>query len=179
MVASGADAACCAGSGTCGAGWQPFVVMELARLVGQLMPLPLAALRWPQETLERLARMGVRTIGQVLRLPRAGFARRFGTDSLAVLDRLTGRSPDLRERFPCPRALPSPARTYLRAGKSDGPPRGARPSVGGVREVPGVAPVRRHEARMSAAASACRADELCAASCGACSGCSPPHRASR
>ena len=43
--------------------------------------------------------MGVRTIGQVLRLPRAGFARRFGTDSLAVLDRLTGRSSDLHERF--------------------------------------------------------------------------------
>ena len=78
---------------------KPFVVMDLARLVGQLMPLPLAALRWPQETLERLARMGVRTIGQALRLPRAGFARRFGTDSLAMLDRLTGRSPDLRERF--------------------------------------------------------------------------------
>ena len=78
---------------------KPFVVMELARLVGQLIPLPLAALRWPQETLERLARMGVRTIGQVLRLPRAGFARRFGTESLAVLDRLTGRSSDLRERF--------------------------------------------------------------------------------
>jgi protein ImuB len=78
---------------------QPFVVTELTRLVGQLMPLPLAALRWPEETLERLARMGVRTIGQVLRLPRAGFARRFGTESLATLDRLTGRSPDLRERF--------------------------------------------------------------------------------
>ena len=78
---------------------QPFVVMELTRLVGQLIPLPLAALRWPQETLERLARMGVRTIGQVLRLPRAGFARRFGTDSLAVLDRLTGRSADLHDRF--------------------------------------------------------------------------------
>jgi protein ImuB len=63
------------------------------------MPLPLAALRWPQETLERLARMGVRTIGQALRLPRAGFARRFGTDSLAMLDRLTGRGADPRDRF--------------------------------------------------------------------------------
>jgi protein ImuB len=78
---------------------KPFVVTEMTRLVGQLMPLPLAALRWPEDTLERLARMGVRTIGQVLRLPRAGFARRFGTDSLAVLDRLTGRGADLRERF--------------------------------------------------------------------------------
>lgn len=78
---------------------KPFVVTELTRLVGQLMPLPLAALRWPDETLDRLARMGVRTIGQALRLPRAGFARRFGTDSLATLDRLTGRSPDPRDRF--------------------------------------------------------------------------------
>jgi protein ImuB len=78
---------------------QSFVVTEPTRLVGQLMPLPLAALRWSEETLERLARMGVRTIGQALRLPRAGFARRFGTDALATLDRLTGRSPDLRDRF--------------------------------------------------------------------------------
>jgi protein ImuB len=78
---------------------KPLAVTELTRLVGQLMPLPLAALRWSQETLERLARMGVRTIGQALRLPRAGFARRFGVDSLATLDRLTGRSPDVRDRF--------------------------------------------------------------------------------
>jgi len=78
---------------------KPFVVTELTRLVGQLIPLPLATLRWPDETLERLARMGVRTIGQALRLPRAGFARRFGTDSLATLDRLTGRRPDVRDRF--------------------------------------------------------------------------------
>ncbi|HVW67860.1 MAG TPA: DNA polymerase Y family protein [Steroidobacteraceae bacterium] len=78
---------------------QPFVVTELTRLVGQLMPLSLVVLRWPEEVLERLARMGVRTIGQVLRLPRAGFARRFGTEALTTLDRLTGRGPDLRERF--------------------------------------------------------------------------------
>jgi protein ImuB len=78
---------------------KPFVVMDMARLIGQLTPLSLMALRWPQETLERLTRMGVRTIGQALRLPRAGFARRFGTEQLATLDRLTGRNPDLRERF--------------------------------------------------------------------------------
>ena len=78
---------------------KPFVVMDMARLVGQLTPLSLMALRWPQETLERLACMGVRTIGQALRLPRAGFARRFGTQQLATLDRLTGRNPDLRDRF--------------------------------------------------------------------------------
>ena len=77
----------------------PFIVLGLAPLVGQLAPLPLKALRWPQEMLDRLARMGVRTIGQALRLPRAGFARRFGTESLAMLDRLTGRDADPRERY--------------------------------------------------------------------------------
>lgn len=77
----------------------PLVFTDRARLVGQLAPVPLEALRWPPDTLARLARMGVRTIGQALRLPRAGFARRFGPEQLAQLDRLTGRSPDLREHF--------------------------------------------------------------------------------
>lgn len=81
---------------------KPFIVLGLAPLVGQLAPLPLTALRWPQETLDRLARMGVRTIGQVLRLPRAGFAKRFGTEHLSMLDRLTGRATELRERFRAP-----------------------------------------------------------------------------
>ena len=76
-----------------------FVVLGLAQLIGQLAPLPLTSLRWPQQTLERLAHMGVRTIGQVLRLPRSGFARRFGTEHLLALDRLTGRDADLRDRF--------------------------------------------------------------------------------
>jgi protein ImuB len=83
----------------CGPIDRPFTVLGLAQLVGQLAPLPLTALRWPQETLDRLARMGVRTIGQVLRLPRAGFAKRFGTEPLSTLDRLTGRDADLRDRF--------------------------------------------------------------------------------
>jgi protein ImuB len=78
---------------------QLFVVTNKAQLVGRLSALPLAPLRWPQEMLERLARMGVRTIGQVLRLPRAGLARRFGPEPLAELDRLTGRGADLRHHF--------------------------------------------------------------------------------
>jgi protein ImuB len=71
-------------------------VLEAAQLIGALAPLPLSALRWPPDTLERLQRMGVRTIGAVLRLPRAGFARRFGAAQLAMLDALTGRTPDVR-----------------------------------------------------------------------------------
>ncbi len=74
-------------------------ITDPAQLVGKLSPLPLAALRWPQDTLGRLARIGVRTIGEALRLPRAGFARRFGIAQLQALDRLVGRASDLKSRF--------------------------------------------------------------------------------
>lgn len=81
---------------------RPFTVLDAAQLTGSLAPVPITALRWPQETIERLACLGVRTIGQVLRLPRAGFAQRFGAVRLVDLDRLMGRASDPRERFAAP-----------------------------------------------------------------------------
>ncbi|MBS0377613.1 MAG: DNA polymerase Y family protein [Proteobacteria bacterium] len=71
-------------------------VTDRAQLGSVLGPLPLQTLRWPPEALGRLRRMGVRTVGAALRLPRAGFARRFGPGALAQLDELTGRAPALR-----------------------------------------------------------------------------------
>jgi protein ImuB len=70
-----------------------------ALLPGRLAPLPLSLLRWPPELLERLATLGVRSIGEALRLPRAGFARRFGKAQLLALDRLTGRLREPRPAF--------------------------------------------------------------------------------
>jgi protein ImuB len=90
---------------------EPFKVVSDARLVGALAPLPLEVLRWPDELIGRLASVGVRTIGAALRLPRAGFARRFGAETLASLDRLVGRAADprpvfqARERFRMRRGL--------------------------------------------------------------------------
>jgi protein ImuB len=78
---------------------KPFRVLDEARLIGALAGLPLALLRWPSEVLERLAKAGVRCVGEALRLPRAGFARRFGVEQLQSLDRLTGRGADLRASF--------------------------------------------------------------------------------
>jgi protein ImuB len=75
------------------------LVTESAHLVGQVASIPLLALRWPAEVIARLKQIGVYTIGEALRLPRAGFARRFGKAQLAELDRLTGRHTDLRGRF--------------------------------------------------------------------------------
>jgi protein ImuB len=78
---------------------QGVVVMARDRLVGALAPLPLAVLGWSEDTVARLASSGVRTLGAALRLPRAGFARRFGPGALADLDRLTGLAPEPRRAF--------------------------------------------------------------------------------
>ena len=79
-----------------------FAILDPAQLIGRLAPLPLTTLRWSEDILERLGRSGVRTIGAALRLPRSGFARRFGAAQLAALDALTGRAPDLRQVFRAP-----------------------------------------------------------------------------
>jgi len=74
-------------------------ITDPAVLPARLKPLPLAVLRWPEEQNARLAAMGVRTIGELIRLPRAGFARRFGPAQLADVDRLLGRRADPRQRL--------------------------------------------------------------------------------
>jgi protein ImuB len=68
-------------------------------LASRLAPLPLACTRWPERSLQSLATMGVRTVGDCLRLPRGGLARRFEPDMLRTLDRATGRAPDPRAAF--------------------------------------------------------------------------------
>jgi protein ImuB len=78
---------------------QGVIVLARDRLIGLLSPLPLTVLRWPAVTLERLESIGARTLGAVLRLPRAGFARRFGREALLALDRLTGTAPEPRRAF--------------------------------------------------------------------------------
>ncbi len=70
-----------------------------AVLPARLKPLPLTVLRWPEQENARLLAMGVRTLGDLTRLPRAGFAKRFGPTQLADLDRLFARRADPRARF--------------------------------------------------------------------------------
>ncbi len=76
-----------------------------ARLAGRLAPLPLVYLHWMEEELVRLGNMGVTTLGELLRLPRAGLARRIGPQRLDELDRLAGSRPD-------PRVLLAPAARF-------------------------------------------------------------------
>jgi len=80
-------------------------VLEPGMLAGAIGSLPLAATAWPEEVQRLLAEMGLRSIADCLRLPRAGFARRVGRDWLADLDRALGRLPDWRAPRRVPRAL--------------------------------------------------------------------------
>ena len=59
-----------------------------------LAPLPLAALRLAPEVTEGLARLGLRRVGDLLILPRAPFARRFGAAALRRLDQALGAEPE-------------------------------------------------------------------------------------
>jgi protein ImuB len=79
-----------------------FKVLDQQHLVSAVSPLPLVALRWPPQVLQRLSKLGVYRVGQALRLPRAGFARRFGREPLQMLDQLVARSVDLRSPFRLP-----------------------------------------------------------------------------
>lgn len=77
-------------------------IREPANLASALRDLPLSCSDWPVSTGESLNGMGVKTIGDCLRLPREGFARRFGPERLLELDRALGRLPDPRTSWRAP-----------------------------------------------------------------------------
>ena len=59
-----------------------------------LTHLPIAALRLPAETVAGLDRLGLRRIGDLTALPRAGLARRFGETVTRRLDQALGQAPE-------------------------------------------------------------------------------------
>ena len=68
-------------------------------LPARLAPLPLTVTRWPERALQSLTTMGVRTVGECLRLPRDGLSRRFEPRLRSDLDRALGVAPDPRAAF--------------------------------------------------------------------------------
>ncbi len=71
-------------------------------LPGIASRLPLACLQWPEDTVATLARLGITSVADLLRLPRAGFAARFGPQLLDELDEGLGRRPAPRRRHVVP-----------------------------------------------------------------------------
>jgi protein ImuB len=77
-------------------------IREPANLTTVLRALPLFSLGWSAAVCESLSGMGVRSLGDCLRLPREGFARRFGPACLLEIDRALGRLPDPRNAWRAP-----------------------------------------------------------------------------
>lgn len=77
----------------------PVIVEEFSTLSGQLASLPIACTGWHAEHLQTLRSMGVTRVGELLRLPRAGIARRLGTATVQDLDMALGRHPAPRRAF--------------------------------------------------------------------------------
>jgi protein ImuB len=77
---------------------------DLGRLEAVLAPLGLDVLDLPAGDRDALRGIGLRTLGDCLRLPRPGLLRRFGRPLVETLDRALGRVADPRPPFvPSPR----------------------------------------------------------------------------
>lgn len=87
-----------------------------ARLEEVLAALPVALLDQPPAVVEGLEKVGASTLGDCLRLPRAGTARRFGQALIDELDHALGRLPEARAFFEPPtsfeRSLELPASVH-------------------------------------------------------------------
>ncbi len=77
-------------------------VTRVDAMPGLAARLPLACLQWPADTIATLAGLGVDNVADLLRLPRAGFAARFGPRLLDELDEGLGRRREPRRRHVVP-----------------------------------------------------------------------------
>ncbi len=77
-------------------------IVDTDALKTMLRDLPLHNARLQATQVTALESMGLRRLGEVLALPRAGLARRFGTSLLDHLDRLCGRKADPLETWQPP-----------------------------------------------------------------------------
>ncbi|MEX1993580.1 MAG: DNA polymerase Y family protein [Steroidobacteraceae bacterium] len=82
--------------------------------------LPLTCLQWPADTVASLRRLGIQTVADLLRLPRAGFAARFGPRLLDELDEGLGRRPAPRRRHVVPERFDEQLELPAAAGHTGG-----------------------------------------------------------
>ena len=80
-------------------------VASVPQMLEHLRRLPLGATAWPEAVLKHLAEMGLQRVGDVLRLPRNGFAQRAGVKYLRELDAAMGRADDPRPVTQLPEML--------------------------------------------------------------------------
>ena len=76
-------------------------------LKNHLLRLSIEVLDYDETAIESLGRMGIHTLGDCLKLPRDGLARRFGQELLDEIDRALGRLPDPQKPFVAPEEFSS------------------------------------------------------------------------
>jgi len=74
-------------------------IEEAGALTGELAQLPLGCTAWDVQRLETLHAMGVTRVGELLRLPRSGLARRLGPAAVLDLDMALARQAAPRRAF--------------------------------------------------------------------------------
>jgi len=92
---------------------------SLAELPALLNPLPLALLGLSPAQAEALQAMGLRTLGDLAGLPRAGLARRLGPELLAQIDRARGQQPEAHTWLQLPERFASRIELMARADTSE------------------------------------------------------------
>lgn len=92
---------------------------DATALQAQLDAAPLALLAAGREHGDTLQGMGLHTLGDLRRLPRAGLARRFGAGLLDELDRALGQRPDLRRWQTLPACFDSRLELFALAENAD------------------------------------------------------------
>ena len=99
---------------TAGAAWglARYASNEKGDGLEALAPLPVAALRLPPAVIRTLERLGLKTIGTLVAVPRRSLARRFreADNPLDALDRMLGRKPEPLTAAP----IDPPPRSVLR-----------------------------------------------------------------
>jgi protein ImuB len=93
--------------------------LDLAATRQALAAAPVWLLGPGREHWEALQGMGLRQVGDLLGLPRAGLARRFGEALLAEIDAAFGRRPDPREPIVPARLFESRLELFARADSSE------------------------------------------------------------
>lgn len=83
------------------------IVRDPDALRAALHRLPLSTLEVARDQRAELHDLGVRTLRDLMRLPRAGLARRFGASLVEDMDRALGRRADPRARFQAPESFRS------------------------------------------------------------------------
>ena len=92
---------------------------DLAALTRRLDAAPVWLLGPGREHWEALESMGLRTLGDLRRLPRTGLARRFGEALLDELDRALGQRPDPRVWLTLPEEFNSSLELFARADTTE------------------------------------------------------------